>query len=259
MLTAYAFDLLFVAAIIGGGMWGYASGGAKTGVKWLFIFLPSITLAYFGDQVTALGNEMAGLLGDRSSLPLGLVGSIGGLLGMSAIVGLVFLTSRVAISMMNLHEPGTTDRRVGIVLGAGGSLFVVTALFICIIKAAPDRATRLADNAVSWPLAKPILTATYPTIGGFVDRRMSTLINGLSGNGLLARLAAGGDQVFSAETLEKVVMQVRQVDFKDVMSLQRQAAALDPEEARRLVNAYQSGELSEERLRDKLTAAGLDR
>lgn len=259
MPAFHSFDIAFLLLPVIGGLWGWFNGGLRSAVKLFFIFAPSIALGYYGDQVAAIGNTIGDMLGDRTSVPLGIIGSVSGMLGMASIVGLCYLVSQVALGSLHLHKPGKFDHNIGIFNGIAGAFLIALIGFTFYINAFPNRATQYVRGSYIWPYARPAIAYTYPYIGGFIERRMSALVNGLSNNGLLARIAAGGGASLSVETLDKMVDKVKQIDFAEVVQLQKAAAELDPDEAQRMVNAYKSGELSEERLREQLNNPDLQR
>lgn len=253
----HSFDIAILLLPVLGGLWGWWNGGLRSAIKLFFICVPSIALGYYGDQVAAVGNTIGGMLGDRTSLPLGIIGSVAGMLGMASVVGLFYLLSQVVLSMLHLHKPGKVDHYFGIGLGVIGITLISLVGFTFYVTAFPDRATRYVKGSYAWPYSRPAIALAYPYVGGFINNRMSALVNGLSGNGLLARIAAGGGAAFSGEALDKMVDKVKQIDLKEVIQLQKAAAKLNPDEAQKMVNAYKSGELSEERLRAHLNDPSL--
>ena len=248
----HTFDVVLLLLPVLGGFWGWLNGGLRSGMKLFFIFTPTIALGYFGDQILAIGNVIGDMLVDRTTLPLGVIGSAAGMLGMMAIVALFYLVSQVALNMLHLNKPGQWDHFAGIGLGVVGFLAMSMIAFTFYFMAFPNRTLGYVQGAYFWPYSRPVIAYSYPYIGGFIDRRMSTLVNGVSDNRLLARVAAGGGNALSAETLDKLVDKIKQVDISEVLKLQEAAARLDPETVRDMINSYRSGELSEERLRAHL-------
>lgn len=250
--SLHSFDIAIILIPLFGALWGWFNGGVRLAVKLFFILVPSIAMGYYGDQIAAIGNTIGEMLGDRTSLPLGVIGSVAGMLGMAAVVGLCYLVSQVVLGMLHLHKPGSFDHYAGIGIGIVGVILISLIGFTFYIMAFPDRATRYVKDSYAWPYSRPAIAFAYPYIGDFIDRRMSALVNGLSSNGLLARLAVGGGAELTVQTLDTLVDKVKQIDFAEVVKLQKAAAKLDPDEAQKLVNAYKSGEMSEQRLRRHL-------
>ena len=122
MPDIHSFDIALVLLPLLGGLWGWFNGGLRSAVKLFFIFAPSIALGYYGDQVAAIGNTIGDMLGDRTSVPLGIIGSVSGLLGMASIVGLCYLVSQVVLASLHLHKPGKFDHNIGIATGLVGGL-----------------------------------------------------------------------------------------------------------------------------------------
>lgn len=259
MPEIHSFDIALLLVPIIGGLWGWFNGGLRSAIKLFFIFAPSLALGYYGDNVAAIGNTIGGMLGDRTSLPLGIIGSVAGMLGMASIVGLCYLVSQVVLGFLHLHKPGNLDHNIGIGTGLIGALLMALIGFTFYVQAFPDRATQYVRGSYTWPYVRPAIAAGYPYIGGFMERRMSALVNGISGNGLLARIAAGEGAAMSFETLDSMVDKIQKIDFAEVIKLQKAAANLDPDEAQRMVNAYKSGELSEARLREQLSNPDIQR
>ena len=248
----HSFDIALFLLPLLGAIWGWLNGGLRSAVKLFFIFVPGIALAYFGDAILTIGNVMGDMLFDRTTMPLGVIGSVAGLLAMISIISLSYLVSQVVLNMLHLNRPGAWDHYIGIGLGAFGVLGASMVVLIFCFVAFPNRTLTQVQGAYFWPHSRPVIDYSYPHIAGFIDRRMSTLVNGLSGNGLLARVAAGGDTFLSAETLDNLVSKIQQIDVAEVLKLQEAAAKLDPDLAREMVNSYRSGELSEKRLRTHL-------
>lgn len=245
------FDAALLSLIVGGGVWGYASGGFKITVKLGFIVAPSIALAYFGSDIAAIGTTLAGMLKDRISAPLGLVGASSAMIGMIGVVGSFFFGSRIAIAVMDLHEPSTREKSIGAAIGMLGLLALVTPLFIFIVKTFPAPAQKLVLDAKSWPYIEPALIAVHKPIDDFIERRMAGLANGLSDNQMIARLAAGQTPSASG-ALRDVMGKIRDIDLQEVFRLQKAARKLDPKEVEKLLAAYKSGDMSRERLKSHL-------
>ena len=246
------FDLALLAVIIGGGLWGYFGGGFKTLFKLFFIVAPAVTMAYFGDQIADVSTSIVGMMGDRTSIPLAVVGAMGGVLGMIGVTGAFYIFSQFVLHMLHLHRPGPLDHGIGAVAGIVGVLGICTTLFITTVKAAPVQAQGFVAGSYVWPYARHGVAYAYPPISGFIDRRMSGLLNGLSGNTILARMAAGGQAAFSPETIDLALEAVSKIDFEEILKLQEAANKLDPDTLKQLVTDYKSGELSELRLREQL-------
>ena len=248
----HSFDVLLVLLPLLGSVWGWFNGGLRSAVKLLFIFAPSVLLGYFADQILSIGQIIGDMLVDRTTMPLGVIGSMAGILAMMAMVALSYLVSQLVLNMLHLNKPGTWDHYIGIALGAFGVLSASMVALIFSFVAFPNRTFEQVEGAFFWPYSRPVIAYSYPQIGGFIETRMSTLVNGLSDNGVLARIAAGGDAFLSAETLDNLVSKIKQLDVAEVLKLQKAAAQLDPDKAREMVNSYRSGALSEQRLRAHL-------
>ncbi len=259
MPSIHAFDIVVIIIPLLGAVWGWFNGGVRLSVKLLFILVPGFAMGYYGDQIVTIGNSIGGMLGDRVSLPLGVIGSVAGMLGMASVIGLFYLVSQVVLSMLHLHKPGSADHYAGIALGSVAVTFFALIGFTFYIMAFPDRATRFVKDSYIWPYSRPAIAFSYPYIGGFMDRRMSAFVNGISDNGFLARIAAGGNAAVSFEKLDTLVDKIKTIDFEEVLKLQKAAAKLDPDEAQKMVNAYKSGELSEARLRKHLSDPNFQR
>lgn len=253
------FDVALLVIIVGGGVWGYFGGGFKTVFKLFFIIAPGITMAYFGDQIADISTSIVGMMGDRTSIPLAVVGAVGGVMGMIGVTGAFYIFSQFVLAMLHLHRPGRLDQGVGVAIGALGVLGICTALFIASVKAAPTQVRQFVDGSYAWPYTRHGVAYAYPPISRFIDRRMSGLLNGLSGNTVLARMAAGGQKAFSAETIEMALEAVSKIDFEEVLKLQEAANKLDPDTLKQLVTDYKSGELSELRLREQLDNPDMQR
>ena len=246
------FDLLLLATVLAGGAWGYWHGATKTVFKLGFIIAPSLALAYFGNDIATIGNAVARMLGDRSSIPLGVIGATGGVMGIIGLAGAFYIGSQFFMAMLDLHEASKGEKAVGAGLGALGLLGIGTAVFIFALKTFPYFMNDFLYKSYAWPYTRPAVVYVYPTFSHFIDRRMAGLMNGLSGNDLIARVALGSKTTFSGSTLTKMLDKVKDVDLSEVIKLREAANKLDPDEVQKLVSAYKSGELSEERLRDQL-------
>ena len=133
--SVHSFDVMIILIPILGGLWGWWNGGLRSALKLFFILAPSLVLGYYGDNVAAIGNTIGGMLGDQTSLPLGVIGSVAGMLGMASIIGLCYLVSQVVLAMLHLHKPGPVDHYVGIGLGVLGFLMISLVSFTFYIKA----------------------------------------------------------------------------------------------------------------------------
>ena len=250
-------DVAFVGLGIGAGAWGYWNGGLKMAVKLTFIAAPGFALAYFGSDIASIGNTISVMLKDRISLPLGLVGAGSGLLGMVGIIGSFFIGSRIILSIMDLHTPGKTDRMVGSAIGIIGVLLMILPLFVFVLKAFPQTTSGAFRGSLIWPYVRPAIIASYRPIDRFIDRRMSGLVNGISDNNFIARLAVSkGGQTGGA--LDALMSKVKNIDVKEVMRLQEAARALDPKQVEKLLAAYKSGDMSRERLKSHLENPDFD-
>ena len=245
------FDVAMVGLTIGAGAWGYWNGGLKMAVKLAFIAGPSFALAYFGSDIASIGTTISAMLKDRISLPLGLVGAGSGLLGMVGIVGSLFFGSRIILSIMDLHAPGKSDRAVGSAIGVTGVLLMVLPLFVFVLKTFPHTSSNALQGSYIWPYVRPAIVATYRPIDGFIDRRMAGLVNGLSDNNFIARLALSKSGQ-TGGAFEGLMAKVKNIDVKEVMRLQKAARALDPKQVEKLLAAYKSGDMSRERLKSHL-------
>ena len=255
------FDITMLLVLLAGAVWGYWHGGIKTAFKLACIVGPSMALAYFGDDIVRVGNMVARMLGEQGSVPLGVVGAIGGVLGIIGLVGAFFIGSQFLFALLHLHKPGQVDKSAGAAIGSLGILTIGATLFIFGLKTFPAGMQGFLQNSYSWPYARPAVVFVYPTISGFIDRRMSGLVNGLSGNTLIARLALGmeaGDRaLLSQDQLTAMLDKVKNVDFEEVVRLQKAASRLDPDEVQDLIAAYKSGEMSEARLQKQLQEAAV--
>lgn len=245
------FDITLVGLTIGAGAWGYWNGGLKMAFKLAFIAAPSFTLAYFGSDIASTGTTISAMLKDRISLPLGLVGAGSGLLGMVGIVGSFFLGSRIILSIMDLHTPDKTDRAVGSAIGITGVLLMALPLFVFALKTFPQTTSSALQGSLSWPYVRPAIVATHRPINRFIDRRMAGLVNGLSDNNFIARLAVSKSGQ-TGGAFDSLMAKVKNIDVKEVMRLQKAARALDPKQVEKLLAAYKSGDMSRERLKSHL-------
>lgn len=244
------FDFGFVFLLMAAMIWGYRNGSFKTAIKLGFIATPSIALAYFGSDIAGLGNKIAAMLTDRVSAPLGLIGAGSGLIGMVGMVGAFFFGSHIILAIMDLHEPGETDKRVGAVMGALGVLGLALPIFIFTLKTFPDPSLRLLNGAALWPHIRPGVVAVHAPIDRFIDRRMAGLVNGLSDNDFIARIALRGDS--DGNMLGGLVDKMKKIDMQEVFRLQKAARRLDPQQVEKLLTAYKSGDMSRERLKSQL-------
>ena len=245
------FDVTLVGLTIGAGAWGYWNGGLKMAVKLAFIAGPSFTLAYFGSDIASIGNTISAMLKDRISLPLGIVGASSGLLGMVGIVGSFFIGSRIILSIMELHTPGKTDRAVGSAIGIIGVLLMTLPLFVFALKTFPQSTSSAVQGSLSWPYVRPAVIATHRPIDRFIEQRMAGLVNGLSDNNFIARLAVSTPGQAS-QVLDVLLAKVKNIDVTEVMRLQKAARELDPKQVEKLLAAYKSGDMSRERLKSHL-------
>ena len=255
------FDLLLLTSLIAGGAWGYWRGGVKSAFKLACIVGPSLALAYFGNDMVRIGNTVARMLGEQGSVPLGVVGAMGGVLGIIGLVGAFFIGSQFLFALLHLHKPEQIDKTAGVFVGSLGFVFIGVVLFIFSLKTFPSATQNFLQKSYAWPYARPTIVYAYPTISGFIDRRMAGLVNGLSGNNLIARIALGMEakdrELLSGNQLADMMERVKNVDFKEVVRLQQAANKLDPEKVQQLIAAYKSGDMSEARLRANLDEAGL--
>lgn len=245
------FDAVLVALTIAAGFWGYANGGFKTVVKLLFIAAPSLALAYFGSSIASIGTTITAMLTDRVSAPLGLVGAGSGLLGMIGVVGSFFLSSRIVVSIMDLHTPGTTDRIFGSVVCIAGVFAMTLPLFIFGLKTFPQTTANSVRGSYAWPYVRPIVLLVHRPVDRFIDARMAGLVNGLSDNDFIARLALAAT-TDGSDVLGGIVDKVKRIDMDEIVDLQKAARALDPKQVEELLAAYKSGDMSRERLKSHL-------
>lgn len=245
------FDSVPVVMIIAAGLWGYANGSLKTVVKLLFIVVPSLALAYFGSSIAAIGTTISAMLTDSASGPLGVVGAGSGLLGMVGIVGSFFLSSRIILSIMDLHTPGTKDRIFGGVICVAGVFAMALPIFIFSLKTFPQTTSNSVSGSFAWPYVKPVVQLVHRPIDRFIDARMAGLVNGLSDNDFIVRLALA-DATDGSSLLGGMMDKVKSIDVKEVIRLQKAARALDPKEVEKLLAAYKSGDMSRERLKSHL-------
>jgi hypothetical protein len=220
----YVFDVGVLALLIGGGAWGYANGDVKTGFKLVFIMAPSLTMAYFGADVSHIGQVIAGMLGDRVSAPLGIVGAGAGLLGMVGIIGSFILGSRIFLAILDFHQPAKTDRYVGAAMGIVGFIAMALPVFIFAAKAFPTQIAQLTQSALSWSYLRPAIVRVHRPIDGFIEARMAGLVNGLSDNQFIARLALQNDEA-QGSMPSGLVEKASEIDFKEVLRLQKAARA----------------------------------
>ena len=245
------FDSALVGLTITAGFWGYWNGGLKMAIKLTFIIAPSFALAYFGSDIASIGNTLSSMLKDRISLPLGLVGAGSGLLGMVGIVGSFFIGSRLVLSIMDLHTPGKTDRIVGSTIAITGIFLMALPIFVFALKTFPQSTSSAVQGSRSWPYVRPVVIATHRPIDRFIEQRMAGLVNGLSDNNFIARLAVSTPGQAS-QALDILLAKVRNIDVKEVMRLQKAARELDPKQVEKLLAAYKSGDMSRDRLKSHL-------
>lgn len=245
------FDAALFVLILGGGVWGYAGGGVKTAFKLGFIVAPGLTLAYFGSDIASISTTLAAMLKDRISAPLGLVGAGSALIGMVGMVGSFFIGSRIALAVLDLHEPGPREKVMGVAVGILGVVAIATPLFIFAAKTFPGPTLGLVAQAKSWAFIEPGLIAVHKPIDDFIERRMAGLANGLSDNRMIARLAAG-ETPSTGGALKDMMQKLSDIDVQEVFRLQKAARALDPKEVEKLLVAYKSGDMSRDRLKSHL-------
>ena len=251
------FDAFCLIVPPAAGLWGFTNGGLKMALKLFFIVAPSLALAYFGTDIASMATQLTGMLKDRISAPLGLVGASSGLLGMVGIVGAFFLGSRIIITIMDLHAPGQMDRSVGALIGVLGAAAISLPILIFTIKTFPEPSKRFLGHSVAWPYLRPAIVAAYPRVNDFIDQRMAGLVNGLSDNDFIARLAlskASGE----GGGISAFMTKVGEIDIQEVLRLQKAARALDPKEVEKLLAAYKSGDMSRERLKSNLENPNFD-
>ena len=80
---------------------------------------------------------------------------------------------------------------------------------------------------------------------------MAGLVNGLSDNNFIARLAVSTPGQAS-QAIDILLAKVRNIDVKEVMRLQKAARELDPKQVEKLLAAYKSGDMSRDRLKSHL-------
>lgn len=255
------FDVLLLLTLALGGVWGYWHGVTKTAFKLALIVSPSLALAYFGNDIAGIGNAVARMLGDRSSLPLGVIGAIGSVLGIIGLSGAFYIGSQFLMAMLHLHNPGKQEKVAGGGVGMVGFLTIGMAIFIFSLKTFPAFMNDFLYKSYAWPYTRPAVVYAYPETSNFIDRRMAGLVNGLSGNDLIARIALGNKGLINATDINLTDMldKIKEVDFKEVMKLREAANKLDPDEVQKLIASYKSGEMSEERLRSQLTNPDIQR
>ena len=184
-------DILIFLFLALGLVLGAWRGFTKAIILFFATYIPGLIFIYYYDEISNFVRVILVNSSDANTAFLGGLGIFSGVLALIGFGGGAFLFTRLLMSILSLHKPGTQERVLGAITGFIIQNISATLVFFLIYTALPAETSTAMRGSLWSQIMRPVHQRTYPTYLTYLQERTSRLSASLATNGFRKTLISG--------------------------------------------------------------------